>query len=260
MQVKPFISSKLFVFCISLLCSVGLLAQEEESELVSYESVIISAHGGLAIPVGNLGDKLNDSGWGGGGSLLFLIDKHNPMYLGLDVSHFTYDQEFFYTDILIDGFLAPVEYRTRANILTGHALFRYAPTINSFLQPYIEGMFGTKHFVTRTRINDLENPDDDTYDQYVEDGDWALSYGGAIGVQVPLYYFPNGAGIKLDVRCSYQRGTAASYNVRRDNWLSGSGEPINAFELENSTTDLLIPKIGVLFSFGKKVFYNDYED
>ncbi len=256
MRLKSLLRT-IFSLVFTLLSFSPLLqAQEAENELVSYEAVLFSGHFGFSVPVGNLGKKLDDVGFGFGGSLLFLIDKRNPLYLGVDVSHFTYSEAFFITDIFIDGFLVPVEYRTRANILTGHTIFRYAPTVNFFLKPYLDGMFGFKHFVTRTRITDLESSEDD-YDQFVENGDWALSYGGAIGFLVPLYYTRNGVGIQLDIRCAYQRGTAADYNVRNDNWIPGTSEPINGFDLENSTTDLLIPKIGVLISFGRKAFVEE---
>ena len=92
---KPNLSF-LFIPILIILPMLIIAQDEEDNELVGYEAVLISGHLGGSFPAGNLRNKLSVNGFGGGGQILVLVDRKNPLYLGVDVSHFNYDQEFFY--------------------------------------------------------------------------------------------------------------------------------------------------------------------
>lgn len=202
----------------------------------------------MGIPMDEFRDNLNDIGFGGGGLLIFKIGE-TPVYTGIELSGMVFDAESTDYTVNIGGFFEDYELKTNNSIFLGHAVLRFAPTTTFPIRPYFDGMIGFKNLYTRTRLIDLDDVDQDDGDNSrIESGDWAFSYGGAVGVQLDIFGNP---GITLDLRCAYLPGTNASYLVRKpvtDNVIFD--EPIDAFERKNSITTILLPQIGVSFDLG----------
>ncbi|MEN0005061.1 MAG: hypothetical protein AAF798_13000 [Bacteroidota bacterium] len=225
-----------FFICM-LLLSVPLFAQQEDQPLEAQ----LNGNLQVGVPLGLFNDNLDNVGIGGGGLVVFRI-ANTPIYAGLELSGMTYGNETQDFAISIAGFIELYELRTTNNFFLGHAMLRFKPDIDFFIQPYIDGMIGTKNLYTRTRLTN-QNQNNPDQDSRIEQGDWAFSYGGAFGIQLDIFGSPY---FTLDLRCAYLPGTNADYLVRRANDTNITyDDPIDAFEQRNSPTDLLLPQIGL---------------
>jgi len=234
---------------ILLVLIVSTFAYGQEEEERGRAPFYINGNIQVGIPQNDFYDVLGKVGIGGGGAIMFRLQKRMPLYAGIDISVISYDSE---SDFFFDNF-GEFELETRANIFLGHGLLRFEPEINFPIQPYVDGMIGFKNLYNRTKTIDTETREEDTLES---NGDWAFSYGGSVGLQIPLA--ADGA-IMLDLRCAFLRGTVANLLVRRED-LTGVQvvDPIDVFEEKNSSTDVLLPQIGVTFSLGYN--RNEYEE
>lgn len=233
----------LFVALATLMLGITTTyAQREDSPIVAQ----LNGNLQVGIPMGLFQENLDRVGFGGGGILTVRI-PNTPIYGGLELSGMIYGSETQDYLINIGGFIKSYELRTTNNFFLGHFLIRVAPEIDFPIKPYVDGLIGTKNLYTRTRLTDQDDNDDDNTDSRIEQGDWAFSYGGAIGLQMDIF---GNSGIVLDLRCAYLPGTNADYLVRRDGDSNTVyDDPIEAFEKRNSPTTLLLPQIGITFQF-----------
>ena len=112
----------------------------------------------------------------------------------------------------------------------GHAVIRVLPPVSLKIQPYFDGMIGFKNLFTRTTLEDQDVFEgDDTIESYIEQGDWAFSFGGALGIQI-LIGGHESFFILLDGRCTYLKGSAADYLVRNADPNVQIIDTIDAFE------------------------------
>jgi hypothetical protein len=206
--------------------------------------------GGLqfGIPMDAFRENLTNTGVGGGFSLLFRWGQL-PVYLGMDVGIMKYDGEAILQRINIAGFFKDYELRTKNNILTAHLALRLQPESTWPVQPYLEGMFGTKGLFTVTNLVDITINGTEIVDSNTDESDFAFSYGisGGFG----FYVFGND-GIGIDLKCTYLPGGNASYLVRRNDLTVGMiSDPLDAFEKKNSPTTLLVPQIGITIKLSR---------
>jgi len=146
----------------------------------------------------------------------------------------------------VDGVLVEFEEETVPSVFMGHAVIRIEPPVNFFAYPYIEGLIGFKNLFTRTKVRDIELAEDGLVSNFLEEGDWAFSYGAAVGISIPIgSHLPT-----IDIKCTYLLGAAADYMVRRIDIAGTPIRPVDLFEVKNSRTDLLLPQIGVTFALG----------
>ncbi len=208
-----------------------------------YPAFQINGNFQMGIPMYDFRNNLKDPGLGGG--VVFAAHIGNsPMALGADLSIMVYASERARYNLRVGGFLKEYELQTNSNIFLGHALLRLQPHMNFAVKPYFDGLVGFKNLFTSTTLTDLSISS--ATDSGTDQSDWALSYGGAFGVQVS---FSQNSSIVLDLRCAYLPGQNATYLVRRQDASGGFNfdDPIEAFEEKTSTTTLLIPQIGVTF-------------
>ena len=105
----------------------------------------------------------------------------------------------------------------------------------------MEGKAGFKNLYTRLEITDLEF--DENLDTETLDGDFAFSYGGRAGLWFRFGRSDN--PIVLDISASYLRGTAASFYIRDESIPLDVDDPLASYEQKNSTTDLLVFRLGI---------------
>ena len=231
----------LFISILLLVAFFNLEAQENEIPFVQ-----LNGNLQLGIPVEAFKNNLSTPGFGFGGLLAIRLGD-TPLFPGLEASGISYDREFTEFNLWVDGNLTDVRLETSNNIFLIHGLVRIMPNIDLPVQPYIDGMIGTKLLYTRTKLVDLLIGEDEVLESDTDQSDWAFSYGGAAGVQINL---SRTRSILLDLRCAYLPGASAKYLVRRTD--SGPiNDPIDAFEEKSSPTALLLPQIGVTFEFTK---------
>jgi len=218
---------------------------EEEQEALPAK-LLISGSAQLFKPIAQFDESLQTYGYGGGGSVLMRLNQSIPVYIGIDLSSIRYDQASVTYLSQVDNELVEFEEETAPSIFMGHAVVRIEPPVNFFAYPYIEGLVGFKNLFTRTKVRDVELAEDGLVSNFLEEGDWAFSYGAAIGLSIPLgSYAPT-----IDIKCTYLLGTAADYMVRRIGVSGTPLRPVDLFEVRNSRTDLLLPQIGVTFALG----------
>jgi len=258
---------KYLLFLFLALFSSLLLAQEEgeeyEDEIVEEEyieepeynfskTMLLGVNFQLGIPQGALRRNLDRTSWGFGGSIVGRL-RESPMFAGIDFSIQTFDNESLIEQELVNGFLESFQVTTKNHVMNAHFLVRYEPEVNFFIQPFVEGMLGTKWFYTRTVVTDANDNSGQNLSSDFDRGDWAASVGGAVGFQINL----SRNYLYLEGRCAYLKGTSAEYLVRKEDTSGGFIDPIDAFEPVNSVTDLLIPQIGLKFLIG---FGNQQEE
>ena len=238
------------ILCLLLFLSPFLMAQEYEQETQQYIpkwEFLAGASLQLAKPMNNFRQNLNTQGIGGSAFFLVKIPQKIPIYIGLELGGITYDKAYVQFATELDGFLVQVQEETAPSIFMGHGIVRVELPFNSFVIPYVEGMFGFKNLYTRTKLKDLEASEDNVIYNELEEGDWAFSYGASVGISIPIAW----NRMSIDFKCSYLLGTASDYLVRKTSLSTIPDQPIDYFELKNSTTDLLLPQIGFTFVLEK---------
>ena len=171
----------------------------EEEEYTPRLEILTGASLQFANPVNNFRQNLVTNGYGGGAFVLIKLPQRIPIYFGLELSGITYDRAFIRFLTELDGFLIEVEEETAPRIFLGHLSFRIEPPVNHLLQPYFEGIVGFKNLYTRTKLKDLEVAEDPILYNQLEEGDWAFSYGAAVGFRMPIAW----DRIYLDFKCAY---------------------------------------------------------
>ena len=225
---------------------------EEDEEFHFKNTILMGLNFQLGFPQGRFGENVNYTGWGFGGNIMWKFKKDLPLYGGIDLGFQSYDFE----GIVETNFdFEEIETKTRNSMALGHFQLRFYPEINFRIRPYFEGMFGAKSFLTKTTYTDVTNGNDDTFESNFEKATFAFSYGGAIGLDIPIkrdFFY-------IELRCAYLKGTAAEYYTRKKqapNYLY----PIEVFEIKNSVTDLLMPQIGIKYLIGFGNTDDDDED
>lgn len=231
-------------FCLLLLLATTV-AKAQETDSNPWR-MYLNGNFQLGIPQQDFKENLDRIGFGGGGLLLFQLGTM-PLYAGAEFSGMSYDRESIDYTVNVGGFLRDYELRTSNSIFMMHGMLRIQPNIDGPVKPYLDGMVGTKNLFTRTRLIEDDNdgdPDNNDEESRIENGDWAFSYGGALGMQIDI---SRSQGILLDLRCAFLPGTNASYLVRKPGDNVNYDEPIDAFEKKSSPTTLLMPQIGLTF-------------
>lgn len=211
--------------------------EEEESEPIKYPCFI-----GLTLqtllPRSTFDEKMNGIGYGG--KLEFLVNlNQTPWYVGFSSSFNNFGREVLeFQDA--EGF--DLKWKTNSQLWSSHFKVRFEPPTNFVVQPYLNGQVGFNHFYTASKLVDPEVEEDRILERYVDDKAWGLSYGGSIGLLIPLdkqwLYM-------LDLRCTYLRGSDSSFYTKIDN-VTVTEDTIEAFQLEEAPIDMMGLQIGVL--------------
>ena len=235
--------NKYFILLLILLPSISILAQSPIEKkrnyfLGSYYSQIF-LQGELKENIGNLDDQgtidlSRNVGFTISG--LFQSKRDDWLYMGFDYSMYMLDFE-------LDSF-GDYDVTTTNSFTTAHYKVHLRYDLNSFTQPYVEGMLGAQYFYTRTVREDFT--EDNVFRAGdLDRGDLAASFGGGVGVQLRL-----ARGFYFDTSLSYLRGTPTEYLVRLDNPPLGQ-DPIDTFEPKTSNTDMLVLRIGLQIGRGR---------
>lgn len=200
----------------------------------------------VGVPAGDFSDELGRAGFGIHGMGLMQFGA-SPAMVGIDFGYLVYGferrTEPFSTTIPD----VRVRVETTNNLASGHLFFRLQPT-NGRIQPYAQALFGLKYLFTQTSIKNIGS--DDEVASSTNFDDVAASYGAGAGVDIVLGSSTSETGkttsFLLHVGVDYLLGGNASYlkrgSIRREN-----GQV--TFDVQESRTDLILPRIGVTFAF-----------
>jgi opacity protein-like surface antigen len=228
------------LFTTVLLAALTFFAMAQERRNPAFQ---LNGNFQVGIPLDDFRANLNKEAFGGG--LLFVAHiGDSPVALGAELSLMGYESESARYSMRVAGFVRDYEARTSSNILLGHAVMRFQPALHFPIRPYLDGLVGVKNLFTSTSLTDTSLGEQ--IDSGTDLSDWAFSYGGALGLQIA---FSKRADVMLDLRCAYLLGANARYLVRAPDPLGGFNynDPIEAFEQKSSSTNLLLPQIGVTF-------------
>lgn len=196
----------------------------------------------MGIPQQGFRDRFDAAGYGFGGSVLVDLPSF-PLQAGLDFSYTGHERAKLDLEIDVGGFFEDFDLITRNNIIQMYGVLRFEPPVNYFLQPYVDGLIGTKLLYTRTKLINRDNSEEGVVESNTEQSDWSFSYGGALGLKVHLLEYP---AVSLDLRCAYLPGTNANFLTKRpDADQINIEDTIDAFEEKRAPTHLLMPQIGV---------------
>ncbi|MEN7547449.1 hypothetical protein AAG747_06000 [Rapidithrix thailandica] len=206
-------------------------------QVYAQSSIDLSLMGGL--PVNEFKSEVPGLfGFGIQGSFLGQVEE-SPMYLGMQAGIMTYGMQSEDVTVWVDGFRETWDRQRSHNIALVHMIARIKPDLNFPIQPYVEGLVGTKVLYTRYTLKD--DYGNEPIDQNTELLHWTMSYGGGGGLFIRL-----GPAIALDLKLRYLQGSKANYMKKGDVKFD---DATNAFtyHIRSSRTDMLLPSIGLSF-------------
>lgn len=189
-------------------------------------------------------ENMNDNGLGFGAAFL-VQPKKLPFRFGVNADYIFYDRERVEVEDQIGGFTRKFDIIASTHSFLTHAVVRFQPNSDFFIQPFVEANIGFHALTANTRLRDRNNDNDSSNNTEAwnrENFDGGLSYGGVIGASIRL---SEKEGVFLNLQCAYYRRTTGDYYVRNEDAII-TDNPLGAFELRRSTIDLLMPKIGIL--------------
>lgn len=218
--------------------SISEQEEEEETRPIKYP-MFVGLNFQTLIPTSTFGEEMNQAGFGG--QLEFLINlNQSPFYVGFASSIANFGNEVFdFQDA--EGF--NLKWKTNSSLWSSHLMVHYEPRIASKIQPYVRGQIGVNHFFTVSRLVDPNVEEDRTLERYVDDNSTGLSFGGTLGLLIPLdkewLYM-------LDLKATYLKGSNSTYYTKESN-VTVIEDTIEAFTLKESTIDILGLQVGILF-------------
>lgn len=193
----------------------------------------------VGVPQGDFGLHVSHPGYGV--NLQFALGlAQMPVSFGVDLGILTYGRERRHEPFSLTVPDVEVRVTTSNNIAMVHSFLRLQP-LQGRARPYVDGLFGIKHFFTQTSVGGDEEAVASTKNY----GDTGLSYGVGGGVGIRLYdgmldEKPGQVYLNLGVR--YLFGPRVSY-LREGDIDRELGS--YSFETTRSRTEMVAPQMGV---------------
>ena len=189
-------------------------------------------------PISTFGENMTQPGYGG--QLEYLVNlNQSPLYAGFASSINNFGNEVYdFTDA--QGF--DLKWKTNSVLWSSHLMLRYEPKMTFPIQPYLSGQFGFNHFFTATRLVD-PGADDNPLERYVDEKDWGWSYGGSLGILIPL---DKEWLHMLDLRATYLKGKESSFYTKKQDAYTINEDSLEAFDLASSVVNIVGLQIGIL--------------
>ncbi len=200
-------------------------------------------------PQGEFRDVTDNIGWGGSLDMLYRI-PNSALHIGAAFAYHINGSETRWEPLSWSIPDILVKVRTTNAVVRSHMLLRLQPALG-MLRPYIEGMIGLLHFSTDTRAYDDSNWEEEAFASTNHIRSTVFSYGMGGGLLLNLMGRPhiqerNPFSVSLEFGLRYLRGGTAEYMIPGDIVLDESNL---TYYVNQSRTDILIPKVGVTFSF-----------
>jgi hypothetical protein len=163
-----------------------------------------------------------------------------PLQFGIDAGLFGRGNASATLPLDIAGYAAEYVLKASNSVFNIGFLVKFEPFSSKRFSPYIEGEIGgndfysSVYFYRKGRSGDSQRikSNDDT------NSHWGLYYGGSAGLRMAFGKMRMGG---IELKCSYLKGAQTTYNDKPAFTESGTV----VFERLSSTTDMLIPQIGV---------------
>lgn len=208
-------------------------------------------------PLDNFQRAVDQNFVGVGTSFLFRQRSSPSIMIGMDMSYSSFSRLRANYFLEYDGYLDEYNVRTGTNVIGLHGKIRIAPSGYRKWTPFAEGMIGTKFLGTRSNIYSNFDGESEQFDGYWQETDWALSYGGALGLIRNLSTYDD-MDINVHLKVAYLPGGGADFLTLAEDYIIGT-LPEDPYTEKFSTTNLLQLQIGVTFAFGKEEPLPAYE-
>ncbi|WP_157243477.1 hypothetical protein [Algoriphagus resistens] len=174
---------------------------------------------------------------------IVLYEFHGqPFQVGLELSYGVYGTKVEVRDDLYPGFSEEYRIRRNNNYTSGMTVFRFLPSVNSKITPFVEIQAGANFLYSRFKIRPsfFEEPVEVASDMK----DWAFSYKVGGGFQFPL---PAIDGGKLELRLNYQNSGTMRFLTKHDvNFLPDKGDGEFEYNPRQSPLQLITASVGIV--------------
>jgi len=236
----------LIIICGLLLISTTVTAQTESESrfLVGIDFI-------TGFPQNEFKDNVKNTGFGLAGEFLYHI-PNSPLFVGAGLNFLVYGTQSRREAISPNIPDLTVEVRNSNNIFLGDVILRAQPFSGNSIRgvnPYVEGLFGFNYLWTETTIDDEDWDDDDTDFSSTNYSDTALNYGVGAGIMFKIMDGKDDSDLQslyLDINVRYMFGEKAKYLKKGGIILH---ENKVTYDPSESTTDLILPRIGVTMVF-----------
>lgn len=193
----------------------------------------------LGIPQGEFREVNDNLALSLKGHIMYNFDRKVPLHLGLEMGFGTMGStnRYFY-----DAYFDQYEVTASSNIFTVLMKLRIQQPKSVLLRPFAEGLIGWNDFFSTVNVRRLTYYASYYNNQYGESSDasWAMTYGGAAGVDIRLQKRGN---LWLEVKTAYLIGKKTKYLTNPQ--ITNTGQVY--FTQNESETNMLIPSVGVKF-------------
>jgi len=197
----------------------------------------------LALPQGDYKYVNADAGYGLRANVLYRPNYTAPVKLGLELGILEKSRASQYFSANVSGYYDDFKVSATSNIFSLMFLARFQSSHPHKLKPFIDVTAGWNVFFSTVSVEDLSyyySGYDPSYSNSSK-ARWALSYGGAGGVDISLNRRDD---IGLELKVAYLIGSYTDYLT--DPYIDGNGNV--SFQNNNSRTDMLIPQAGIRIS------------
>jgi len=206
----------------------------------------IGLNGTVISPQSEFKESIDRLGFGLAGKFAVKLGE-SPFYVGASIGGANYGSDSR-REVLV--WPVEVEVNTNNNILFTHLLLQARADMQP-IQPYVEGLIGFNYLWTESRIQDVDDYDEeDEIASQTHFDDFALNYGGGFGLLIKLTSFEMDEGsakegdLYLDFKVRYLFGGEAEYLKEGDIEKGENNEVI--LNTSKSDTDFMSFHIGVV--------------
>ncbi|MEX6686689.1 hypothetical protein QTN47_04245 [Danxiaibacter flavus] len=193
------------------------------------------------IPVGEFKDVSDKTAVGARFNFLYQPSDMAPVYVGLELGYQVRGlrSSTFYG--YVNGYYDEYGITASSNVFSIFFNMRLQPPGKATVKPFIDGMFGFNDFYSSINVSSYYSDYDNGYSNSSK-ARWTLAYGGSAGVDIALNKRGN---LWLEAKMSYLLGQNNKYLT--DPKIDDAGNVV--FTEKSSETDMLLPQLGVKFSF-----------
>jgi len=211
----------------------------------AYSQFDVGLNGTVISPQSGFKESVDRLGIGLAGKFAVKLGD-SPFYAGLSIGGGNYG-----SDTRRETLVWPVqvEVNTNNNILFTHLLLQARADMQP-IQPYVEGLVGFNYLWTESKIEDLDDYDEEDIASQTHFDDFAWNYGGGFGLLIKLTSFDMDEGsskegdLFLDLKVRYLFGGEAEYLKEGDIEKGENNEVI--LHTSTSDTDFTSFHIGVV--------------
>jgi hypothetical protein len=193
----------------------------------------------IGIPQGEFKEVNKDAAFGIRGHIMFNPNRKIPVLFGAELGYAVMGSRSVY---FMDNWFDQYQMTASSNIFSAQFKLRLQQQKIAAVRPFAEGIIGWNDFFSTVNVERQTFYGPGFNEGYgdASEAEWALTYGGAGGVDIKLNKEGN---LWLEVKAAYMIGRKAFYLTNPQ--ISSNGQV--TFDAKESETNMLIPQVGVKF-------------